>query len=365
MEEFGELGILLAVTFSGVLLLTPVVKKLAYLVGAVDKPDVRKVHRTDMPRLGGVAIYLGFAGALVAVQPLSRWELGLLIGGTIIVITGVLDDIRGLPPKVKLAAQVAAACVLVWFGITVEFITHPFDGMIFLGKLGIPVTILWIIGITNALNLIDGLDGLAAGTAVIAAVTMATVAWFEGQTLVASFALILGAAVLGFLPYNFCPARMFMGDSGSMFLGFTLGALAVEGLTKGTAFISVFIPIIILGIPILDTLFAIIRRYRNHRPIFEADKEHLHHLLLEMGFTHRQAVLVIYAINVFLGVSAIVLNILSTEQGIIALILLVTIIWLGADRIGIFRRMLKKKSVSGLDGPQLEKPQGAKDYHSG
>jgi UDP-GlcNAc:undecaprenyl-phosphate GlcNAc-1-phosphate transferase len=362
MEEFKIMGVILLFTTLGVFFITPLVKKLACFIGAVDKPNFRKVHSTPMPRLGGVAIFLGFTGALILTQPMGRTEIGLLVGCTVIVLTGIVDDIWDLPPKVKLGAQIVAAGIFVHFGIIVEFITNPFSGVndvIFLGKLAVPLTILWIIGITNAVNLIDGLDGLAAGTSAIAAITMATVAWVEGQTFIAGFALILAAAVLGFLPYNFHPAKIFMGDSGSMFLGFTLGALAVLGLTKGTAFISVFIPIIILGIPILDTLFAIIRRYRNHRPIFEADKEHLHHRFLEMGFTHRQTVLVIYAIDVFLGVSAVVLNILSTEKSIIALILLMMIISVGAGRIGVFSH----KGVSRTERPRLQNPRSIKDHH--
>ena len=341
MEEFQTMGIILLCTAAAVYLVTPLIKRLSCVIGAVDEPNYRKIHSCPMPRLGGVAIYLGFAGALVFTQPMGKTETGLLAGCTLIVLTGIIDDIWGLSPKAKLAAQVAAAGILVSFGITVEFITNPFNnasGVIFLGKLAVPLTILWIIGVTNALNLIDGLDGLAAGTSAIAAITMAIVAWVEGGAFIACFALILASAVLGFLPHNFHPARIFMGDSGSMFLGFTLAALAVLGLTKGAAFISVFIPIIILGIPIFDTLYAVIRRYRNHRPIFEADKEHLHHCLLDMGLTHRQTVFAIYGINLFLGITAIILNILSTEKSIMALIFLVILAWAGMDRIGVPKR---------------------------
>ncbi|HBT20887.1 MAG TPA: undecaprenyl-phosphate alpha-N-acetylglucosaminyl 1-phosphate transferase [Peptococcaceae bacterium] len=352
------LGIILGAVFIAVLILTPIVKKIALIVGAVDRPDARKVHNKVMPRLGGVAIYLGFIGALLVFQPLGNFEKGLLVGSTIIVAAGILDDIWGLPPKLKLTAQIAAAAVLVSFGIKVEFVTYPFGGIIPLGIFAVPITILWIIGVTNALNLIDGLDGLAAGTSFIAAVTMAVVAWIEGQYAVAGLALILGAAVLGFLPYNFYPAKIFMGDSGSMFLGFTLGSLAVQGLTKGAAFISVFIPIIILGIPIFDTLFAVIRRYRNHRPIFEADREHFHHILLDKGFSHRQAVLLIYGVNVFLGISVILLNVLSTEQSIVALIVLITAISLGAGKLGFFSRINKKQELPSCEAAGLNNSHG-------
>ena len=359
MEGLFSWGAPAAAAFIISLTLTPFVRKLAFVVGAVDNPNSRKVHEKKMPRLGGVAIFLAFAAGVVFFQPLGRSEIGLLLGCALIVITGIIDDIWELPAKVKLAAQIGAAGVLVAFGVRVDFITDPLGGLIHLNQWAVPLTILWVIGVTNAVNLIDGLDGLAAGTSAIAAVVMAAVAFGEGQFAAAGLAVILACSVLGFLPFNFYPAKMFMGDSGSMFLGFTLGALAVEGLTKGTTFISVFLPVIILGIPLLDTLFAVIRRYINHRPIFEPDREHLHHLFLEMGFSHRKTVLTIYGIDIFLGLSAVVLNILSTEQSIAALILLVTAIAVGVDRIGIFRRAGMPK----CSRPSLKDQ--AKDYHSG
>ncbi|MGI6554131.1 MAG: MraY family glycosyltransferase [Bacillota bacterium] len=350
----GMLLVLLC-TFLGALLITPLVKKFAVSIGAIDQPNSRKVHTVPIPRLGGLGIFCVFAAALLLTQPIGRQETGLLVGCAIIVIAGVLDDIRELRPRTKLAAQIAAAVVVTYFGVRVEVISQPFGGVFHLGYFAIPVTVLWIIGVTNAINLIDGLDGLAAGTAVIAAVTMAAVAGFEGRTLVAGFALILAAAVLGFLPYNFSPARIFMGDSGSMFLGFTLATLAIQGLTKGATFISIFIPVIILGIPIFDTLFAIVRRYKNHRPIFEADKGHLHHRLLGLGLSQRQTVVAIYFVNAFLGISAIVLNILSTEHSIVALITLATLILIFGDRIKpLGRRILRFGTTA---------PKRAKDFH--
>lgn len=336
------MALILVCTFLSVFLVTPFVRKLAYRIGAIDMPNGRKVHKTPIPRLGGVGIFLGFAGVMLLTQPMGRQEIGMLIGCIIIVATGILDDVLDLKPWTKLGAQIVAAVIVAFFGIRVEVITHPFGGVFYLGYMAIPVTVLWIIGVTNALNLIDGLDGLAGGTAVIAAVTMAVVAGSEGRVLVAGFALILAAAVLGFLPYNFSPAKIFMGDSGSMFLGFTLAALAIQGLTKGATFISIVIPVIILGIPIFDTLFAIIRRCKNHRPIFEADKGHLHHRLLNLGLSQRQTVLAIYGVDLFLGGSAVVLNILSTEQSIVALIIITSLILIAAERIGVFKSMVPR-----------------------
>ncbi|MEW6662941.1 MAG: glycosyltransferase family 4 protein [Bacillota bacterium] len=330
-----NLSITLLITFAIVYIATPLVKRLAFRVGAMDDPDERKVHSRVMPRLGGLAIYLGFTLAILVTQPLTKTVWGLLLGGTLIMLLGMADDIKGLSPRIKLAGQVAAALILVAFGVRVTFLTNPFDGMLPLHNLAIPVTVLWIIGITNAVNLIDGLDGLAAGTAGIAAVTMAVVTILAGQTAIAALALILGASLAGFLRYNFHPAQIFMGDSGSMFLGFNLAALAILGLTKGATVISLFIPVVILGIPIMDTLFAIVRRLFNRKPIFQPDKQHLHHCLLNMGLSHRQTVVVIYLVNICLGVSAVLLTQLTTDQSVLMLIGLSIAMLTAANKIGV------------------------------
>ncbi|TLM98394.1 undecaprenyl/decaprenyl-phosphate alpha-N-acetylglucosaminyl 1-phosphate transferase, partial [bacterium] len=265
-----------------------------------------------------------------------------LLGGSIIVLLGILDDVRDVSPRLKLLGQITAAAVAVIFGIEVDVITNPFGGVIVLNwqgiPIGIPLTILWIVGITNALNLIDGLDGLAGGLSAIAALTLAVIGWREGSPEIVLPAMILAAATFGFLRYNFYPAKIFMGDSGSMFLGYILACLSVIGVTKTATVVSVFIPILILGIPIFDTLFAIIRRYINNQPIFKADKDHLHHRLLEIGFTHRQTVLAIYGVNLVLGASAIWLTDMATDQAVMISIGLILAIFIGADKIGVLRR---------------------------
>jgi UDP-GlcNAc:undecaprenyl-phosphate GlcNAc-1-phosphate transferase len=209
------------------------------------------------------------------------------------------------------------------------------QGEIGLVFLSIPFTIFWIIGITNAVNLIDGLDGLAAGMALIASVTLAIIAWTEGHMAVVYLALILAGATLGFLKYNFHPAQIFMGYTGSMFLGFTLATLAIMGLGKSATIISLPIPILILGVPIFDTAFAIVRRYLNAKPIFQADKEHLHHRLLALGLSHKQTVLVIYGLNVVLATSAVMLTQFTTAQGMMIMTFLSVAGLLGAERLGI------------------------------
>jgi len=324
------------------LLATPLVSKLAFKVGAVDRPDNRKVHSRLMPRLGGLAIYLGFIVTLFLTVEISAQLAGLLIGGSIIIVLGILDDIRDISPRVKLLGQLAAAAVAVKYGIEVDLITNPFGGTIELDWMGIswgiPLTILWIAGVTNAVNLIDGLDGLAGGLSAIAALTLAVLGWREGTPEIVLPALILAASTFGFLRYNFYPAKVFMGDSGSMFLGYVLACLSVIGVAKTATVVSVFVPILILGIPIFDTLFAIIRRYINNQPIFKADKEHLHHRLLAIGLSHRQTVLVIYGVNMVLGGSAVWMTAMATDQAVMISVGLILAIFIGADRVGVLRK---------------------------
>jgi len=343
--QLPVIAILLALGLA--LLVTPLVRKWAFKCGALDRPDKRKVHERLMPRLGGIAVFLSFVAAVVITQEVTRQTAGMIIGGSLIVLLGVLDDIRGISPRIKLAGQVVAACVVIYFGIKVDFLTNPFStdstSFITLGLLSIPVTVLWLVAVTNAVNLIDGLDGLAGGTTFIALLTLGAAVWIEitrsgssqGQGEAIALALILAGAVFGFLRYNFYPARIFLGDSGSMFLGYSVAVLSIMGLAKGATFISVIIPVVILGIPLLDTIFAVVRRYYGHRPIFQPDKEHLHHRLMEMGLSHRQAVLCIYAVNIVLGLSAIVLTLITPKQAILLLAALSTTILIAANKIGV------------------------------
>ena len=313
----------------------PYVIKAAHRLGAVDQPDQRKVHKHIMPRLGGLGIFSAFIIVMLLGVQVSEPILGIMIGGIVIFLVGMLDDIYQLPPLVKMAGQSIAAGIAIYCGVVVSFVTNPFDGPIDLGYLGIPLTFLWIVGISNAINLIDGLDGLAAGVSGIAAATIGFVAYTQGEYAVFTAAFILVAAIIGFLPYNFHPARTFMGDGGSNFLGFILGCLAIMGLTKSTAVISLFVPIVILGIPIFDTFFAIIRRINNKAPILMPDKSHLHHRLMAIGYGHRNSVLIIYAISGFFGMTAIVLNQLNQPKATWGLALLLILIVLGAEKIGM------------------------------
>lgn len=320
------------------LLVTPWIRKLAIKIKAFDLPEERKVHAHIMPRLGGLAFCFSFWIVVACTQEMTREIYGLFGGGLLICLVGLWDDLRGVSPWTKLLFQVAAACVAIAAGIRVDFITNIFAGELSLDYLSYPVTILWIIGITNALNLIDGLDGLAAGVSAIAAVTIGIVAVLEGFTQVGMLAFILAAGVFGFLKYNFHPAQIFMGDTGALFLGFNLSALAILGLTKTTTvMISLFLPVIILGIPILDTLFAIVRRYYNGKPIFSPDREHLHHRLLALGLTHRKTVLVIYGVSALLGAAAVVITRVTTPQGMLLMLAVTLGVYIAADKAGILR----------------------------
>ncbi len=341
-----KLFIAIMVSFVIAYLSMPLVIKFAHRIGAIDQPDKRKVHNTAMPRLGGLAIFIAFVFSMLFIVKVSGAFTGIILGASIVFLVGMLDDVFQLSPWVKLIGQCVAAFVAIQFGVLVHFVTNPFDGMVGLGYLSMPITFLWIVGITNAINLIDGLDGLAAGVSAIAAATLGIVAFLQGQTMVFAGAMILVASIAGFLPYNFHPARTFMGDSGSNFLGFVVACLAITGLAKSAAVISLFIPIVILGIPIFDTSFAIIRRMYNKAPIFKPDKAHLHHCLMAMGCSHQKAVLVIYGISSFFGLVAVVLTRLNNPKASLVLAVLLLLVVIGAEKIGLRTGETKKVTRS-------------------
>ncbi|MCI6085753.1 MAG: undecaprenyl/decaprenyl-phosphate alpha-N-acetylglucosaminyl 1-phosphate transferase [Selenomonas sp.] len=326
------------------LFVTPGVIFFAKKTGAMDAPDARKVHKRPVPRIGGLGIYLAFMAAMltivneVPVEPDVAFELeGLVVGGSLIVLLGLIDDYKNLPAKVKLVGQIVAACVLViGFDVRIDFITDPFGDYLFLEWFAIPATVFWIVGLTNTVNLIDGLDGLAAGVSCIAATTIFLVALQQSIMFVAVFCAAIAGAAIGFLYYNFNPARIFMGDSGSMFFGYMLSGISVIGAVKSAATIALIVPILALGLPILDTTIAIIRRYRGGVPIFKPDKGHLHHRLLDLGFTQRQAVLLMYVISALLGLSAVALTEVSSQFAILIVCVVVFVVLFGAKKIGIF-----------------------------
>lgn len=290
--------------------LTPLIKRVAESINiGMAYPGERKVHTRPIPQVGGWAIYLTFLLVVLLTLKLKGQLLGILLGGSLILILGTIDDLFNLPAKVKLVGQILAALILLFFGVKISFVTNPLGGMIYLGGWGVLVTVLWVVGITNALNLIDGLDGLAAGISIIAAATFFCLSYLgkPAETILVLSLILMGSS-LGFLRYNFSPARVFMGDSGSMFLGFTLSAVAVMGAFKSAATLALLAPILVLGVPILDTAFAIARRLKSGQPAFQADKEHIHHKLLQLGLSQRQTVLLIYLVSIFLGAIALILS---------------------------------------------------------
>jgi UDP-GlcNAc:undecaprenyl-phosphate GlcNAc-1-phosphate transferase len=333
-------------------LLTPAVGKLAFRIGAVDRPNARKVHTRVMPRLGGLAIFAAFAAGSLALLPFlpdgllgaydQRFIAALLAGGTIIVLIGALDDRFELSAKVKLLGQIAAACVVVFgFGIRINLLNIPFGETMqpVAEWLAIPLTILWIVGCTNAINLIDGLDGLAAGVSGIAIATILVMAGIMGSEAVLLLSAPLLGGIVGFLRHNFHPAKIFMGDSGSLFLGFSLATLSMLGF-KQVTIVSFVTPLLIIGVPLSDTFFAIVRRVVNKRPIFAPDKGHLHHCLRELGFSHRGTVLIIWGIAAFFGATAIFMSTVVPSSSanwvtFVVIAVLVFILQIGAELIGI------------------------------
>ena len=337
----------LIVAFVASILLTPLVKRLAFRIGAVDAPNYRKVHARIMPRLGGLAIFLAFLIGVAILYPyltsngvlpwnVSKYSLlAIIIGACIIVATGVIDDMREISAKAKMLGQLAAALIIIFVGgIQIDTINLPFVGVLDFGLLSIPLTILWIVGITNAINLIDGLDGLAAGVSTIALITLAIMAFIMSNMFVLVLAALLAVASLGFLFYNFHPAKIFMGDTGALFLGFMISVLALLGF-KNVAFVALIIPVIILGVPISDTFFAIVRRVRMKKKWSDPDKSHLHHRLLDMGFTHRQTVLIIYGIAMMFGLAAIIFSMAKVWGAILLIAVILTAIEIFVEVIGL------------------------------
>ena len=329
---------------------TPIVKILAIRIGAMDKPDARKVHHGSIPRLGGLAIFIGYAVAAgYSVSDASGLK-GLLLGSLVLVAVGIWDDVKQIGPKTKLLGQILAALIIVLAGDRVEFISLPWGGMIYLGYLSIPLTVFWIVGFTNIVNLIDGLDGLAAGISLISCLAIFTALLSLGQRDLAVLTLALAGAACGFLRYNFNPAKIFMGDTGSMLLGYTMASISVIGVVKTAATISLVVPVIVLGLPILDTTFAIIRRRINGRPVFKPDKGHVHHRLLAMGLSQKQAVLLMYAVTAVLGCVAVVVTRVNALVGIGLVLLMLIVCVFMADRIGVMAKDRPTTTETGKNG---------------
>lgn len=313
INDLIKIGAALLSAIAVCFVMTPLVRSFAVKVGAVDVPkDNRRMHDHPIPRQGGLAIFLGFLVAVVLFADLDRQVQGILLGSVIIVTVGAIDDIVPLPALLKFAVQIAAAGVAVAFGVRIEFIANPIfwsdTEVISFGVWSIPVTIFWIVGITNSINLIDGLDGLACGVSAIASLSILVISMVLRQANVAVLLAAILGACLGFIPYNLNPAKIFMGDTGALLLGYVLSTVSVVGLLKFYTIISFAVPILALALPIFDTSFAIIRRLLKGQNPMSPDRGHFHHRLIDMGLSQKQAVAVLYAISAVLGLSAVLIT---------------------------------------------------------
>lgn len=323
--------LVVGVTLLVVAAIIPFVKKIALHIGALDIPNERKVHKNPIPRLGGLGIFIGFLiGYMIFGQPSVQMN-SILIGSIIILLTGIFDDIKPISAKTKLIGQLAASAVIVFYGDILLTHVTILGQYIDFGIFAYPITLIFIVACTNIINLIDGLDGLSSGVSSIFYLSTIIICFFQNRFgLGFTLALIALGSTLGFLIHNFNPAKIFAGDSGALFMGFIIAVISLLGF-KTTAITSIFIPLMILAVPILDTLFAIIRRLVNHRKISDPDKEHLHHQLLKMNFSHRNTVLIIYGINILFATASILYTLKDTRDifigRIIYGILMILVLW--------------------------------------
>lgn len=343
---FLALGLSVLISYGA----TPLVKGLAYKIGAIDVPkDGRRMHKKPIPRLGGLAIYIAFLFTVILFGNISYQMQGILLGSVMIVVLGVLDDILALKALPKFLVQIAAAGVAVYHGCVIQFFSNPnvFSDVPYvnIGWLGIPVTIIWIVAITNAVNFIDGLDGLAVGVSAISTASLLVIALMVQELDICIFLAALLGSCLGFIPYNKNPASIFMGDTGATFLGFILACLSVQGLFKFYAIISFAVPFLVLGVPIFDICFAFLRRIAKGQNPMKADRGHVHHRLIDMGFNQKQAVAISYMLTAILGLAAVLL---TSSGELKALILIGAVLVVGAIGMGIiFKKPAKTEEQAG------------------
>ena len=356
MDYHFMLKLVLALVTAGIVSFaaTPLVKMFAIRVGAMDVPkDNRRMHKVPIPRLGGLAIFIAFLLGVLVFAKIDRQLQGILLGAIMIVILGVLDDILTLGALPKLLVQIAAAAVAVYHGCVIDTLSNPnpfsADPWISLGGWSVPVTILWIVAITNAVNFIDGLDGLACGVSAISAASLFVISLLVSEGNVAVILAVLLGACLGFIPYNFNPAKIFMGDTGATFLGYILATISIMGLFKMYAVISFAVPFLILSVPIFDICFAILRRLAKGQNPMTADRGHVHHRLIDMGFSQKQAVAIAYMITAILGLAAVVLTSSGEMKAMLFIGAVVVVVAIG---VGVIYRQEPSK----FQTPEEEKP---------
>lgn len=375
-EWWGPFIALFACSLIIALCMTPVARLFAWHVGAVDQPGARRINRCPIPRMGGIAIFFAIALGILLESLLAmhfgwprvfspgvafgaRYDyLKIAAGLFLIFLTGLLDDLLTLSPKQKLAGQIIATCVAVSGGLVIDVIVNPLsEGAIELGWLAYPITVIYLVAYTNIFNLIDGLDGLAAGIACIASLTMWIVSTMAGHLDAAALALVLAGSTLGFLRYNFNPASVFMGDSGSLLIGFVLGSISLMSVQRIAGLTSILVPLVIAGIPIIDTFSAIVRRGRAHVSIGQADRGHIHHRLMDEGFNQRQTVLFIYAWTTVLCVGSIMMTQVSVIPRIFIFVILVFSSVLFAMRLHLFQPVLLHHYNPETGADELVNPQ--------
>ena len=321
----------------------PFTIKLAKKKGFLDVPkDERRVHKEPIPVGGGIAMVISVTILMLYYLPINKSLIMTILASLVIALSGLYDDKEDLNPKLKFLFQILAGVLLILGGMKIEFVTNPFDShdaLLILNILSIPVTIFWVCGITNTINLIDGLDGLASGVSMICAISMFFITYKMGRYEVSTVCALVAGACLGFLPFNFNPAKIFMGDTGALYLGFMLSYISISGFLKQAAILMIFVPVLILGVPVFDTAFAMVRRKLSGKSMVEADKGHLHHRLLKMGLNQRQTVVILYSISAIFGILA---NLISRFHSSIALVISLGVLLI-IIATGVAAGMLKNK----------------------
>lgn len=355
----------LAVAFALSFAATPLVRMFAFKIGAIDDPkrDERRMHKEPIPRIGGLAIFLGFMASVLIFADIDTQMRGILFGVVIIMVLGLIDDITPLPALLKFVVQIIAALIPIFSGVRIEVITNPnfFSASPYLelGKWAIPVTVVWIVAITNSVNFIDGLDGLAVGVSAISAFSMLIIAMMLFCPNIAVVTAALAGACVGFMPYNLNPAKIFMGDVGATAIGFILACLSVQGLFKFYALISFAVPFMLLALPIFDEVFAIVRRLLKGQNPMSPDRGHVHHRLIDMGFNQKQVVAIMYTMSGMLGVTAVVLTASGEMRAILLLLAMIVVAGLAAKML--IMPALKKKGTGEQSNENADVEENAKN----
>jgi UDP-GlcNAc:undecaprenyl-phosphate GlcNAc-1-phosphate transferase len=374
-DAMKSILVMFSAAFFVSLILTPLVRDLALSQGWVDRPDGRrKTHRLPVPRLGGIAVHLAFAlsfGAALTVFHDTAWLgppvpsafLHLLAACTSVMLVGLLDDLFGVPPFLKILVQAAAGLYLYHYGYQIRLVSNPLGDTINLGVLSLPITLLWFAGISNAFNLIDGLNGLAAGVGLFSTSIVFILALMNDRWEIVMLSVVLAGALLGFLRYNFGAASVFLGDSGSLFIGFALAALAVRGSTKSSTAVAVLAPLLALGFPIVDTSMALLRRLVGRKSLLEPDADHIHHRIVRMGLTQQRAVVILYGVTALFGALSLLT---MTGQGHatgLAAVVFTLVTWIGIRQLGyselgkiqrLLKRMLSLDALTSAGASSLE-----------